>query len=114
MIYVDHGLYCRALCTSKSIGMSSDAIESRLDSTRLEKSSSLQSKVSSAISYCEVAYRVLASNERPVNQQSQSPGQACVVKLDCAMVLWSAVRECGTRPSNCQLLPSSEGASGKH
>lgn len=35
MIYVDHGLSPRALCTFKSIGMPSDAIESRLASTRL-------------------------------------------------------------------------------
>lgn len=37
MIYVDHGLYRRALCTSKSTGMLIEAIESRrLDSTRLD------------------------------------------------------------------------------
>lgn len=55
MIYVDHGLYRRALCTSKSIGMSPDAIQSRLDSTRLDSTRmvvNFAEQVSSATPSC--------------------------------------------------------------
>lgn len=86
MIYVDHDLSPRALCTFNTIGMPWASLSrdlTRLDSIRIVVNFAEQ--VTSAISYCLVAYRVLASSERPVNQQSQSPGQACMIKLDCAI-----------------------------
>jgi hypothetical protein len=80
MIYVDHGLHPRALRTSKFFGMSSDAIESRLASSRLRQRSVFRSRTRVRLCTARSLTAPRASNcagyqPTPLN----TPGQACTV-----------------------------------